>query len=76
MVIEIAGYTDNVGTDEANLKLSQERADAIRDYLMKRGVSHLKIIAKGYGEADPVATNETPEGRKLNRRTEIHILKQ
>ncbi len=76
MVIEIAGYTDNVGTEEANLKLSQERADAIRDYLLKHGVHQLKIMAKGYGSSDPVATNETPEGRKLNRRTEIHIIKQ
>ncbi len=76
MVIEIAGYTDNIGTDESNLKLSQERADAIRDYLMKHGVHNKKITAKGYGETDPVATNDTPEGRKLNRRTEIHIIKQ
>jgi len=74
MVIEIAGYTDNVGTEEANLKLSQERADAIRDYLLKHGVHNKKIIAKGYGSADAVSTNETPEGRKLNRRTEIHII--
>jgi OOP family OmpA-OmpF porin len=75
MVIEIAGYTDNIGTEEANLKLSQERADAIRDYLLKHGVHARKITAKGYGSSDPVATNETPEGRKLNRRTEIHIVK-
>jgi OmpA-OmpF porin, OOP family len=76
MVIEIAGYTDNVGTEDANLKLSQERADAIRDYLLKHGVHTRKIVAKGYGSSDPVASNDTQEGRKLNRRTEIHIIKQ
>lgn len=76
MVIEIAGYTDNVGTEEANLELSQERADAIRDYLLKRGVHARKIVAKGYGSADPVAANDSQEGRKLNRRTEIHIIEQ
>ncbi|HTB33187.1 MAG TPA: OmpA family protein [Bacteroidia bacterium] len=76
MVIEIAGYTDNVGTEEANQRLSQERADAIRDYLLRHGVHARKIEAKGYGSIDPIATNDTQEGRKLNRRTEIHILKQ
>ena len=77
MVIEIAGYTDNIGTDAQNLKLSQARADAIRNYLLKDGVlSPDKIIAKGYGASDPVASNDTPDGRKLNRRTEVHIIKQ
>lgn len=76
MVIEVAGYTDNIGTEDANLKLSQERADAIRDYLLKHGVHEHKIVSKGYGSSDPVANNDTPEGRKLNRRTEIHIIKQ
>lgn len=76
MVIEIAGYTDNIGTEEANQLLSQERANAIMDYLLKHGVHARKIVAKGYGSSDPVATNDTPEGRKLNRRTEIHIIQQ
>jgi len=76
MEIEIAGYTDNIGTDVENLKLSQERADAIREYLLKHGVHSTKITAKGFGSSDPVATNDTPEGRKLNRRTEVHITKQ
>lgn len=77
MVVEIAGYTDNIGTDAENLKLSQERADAIRNYLLKDGVlSPTKIIARGYGASDPVAPNDTPDGRKLNRRTEVHIIKQ
>jgi OOP family OmpA-OmpF porin len=76
MIIEIAGYTDNIGTEEENLKLSQERADAIRTYLLQHGVHARKIVAKGYGASGPVATNDTPEGRKLNRRTEIHIVQK
>jgi OmpA-OmpF porin, OOP family len=76
MIIEVAGYTDNIGTDEENLKLSQERADAIRNYLLQHGVHARKIVAKGYGASDPVASNDIPEGRKLNRRTEIHIVQQ
>lgn len=76
MQIEIAGYTDNVGTDEANIKLSQDRADAVRNYLVSKGVSADKVTAKGYGSSNPVATNDTPEGKQQNRRTEVHILKQ
>ncbi|HTA26871.1 MAG TPA: OmpA family protein [Bacteroidia bacterium] len=74
MIIEIAGYTDNVGTEVANQRLSEERAHAIRDYLLRHGVHARKIVAKGYGSSDPVASNDTPEGRKMNRRTEIHIM--
>lgn len=74
MVIEIAAYTDNVGTEEKNLKLSQQQADVIRNYLLKHGVHATIIQAKGYGSADPVASNDTPEGRKQNRRTEIHVV--
>jgi outer membrane protein OmpA-like peptidoglycan-associated protein len=76
MQIEIAGYTDNIGNDPENLKLSQARADAIREYLIKHGANASKITAKGYGSSDPVASNDTPDGRKQNRRTEVHIIKQ
>lgn len=76
MVIEVAGYTDNVGSDADNLKLSQARAEAVRTYLIKKGVHAENIQAKGYGSADPVASNDTPEGKQQNRRTEVHILKQ
>jgi OOP family OmpA-OmpF porin len=75
LVIEVAGYTDNVGADDDNLKLSQARADAVRNYLIKKGIGQDRIQAKGYGSANPVASNDTPEGKQQNRRTEVHILK-
>jgi outer membrane protein OmpA-like peptidoglycan-associated protein len=74
MVIEIAGYTDNVGTDAANQKLSQDRADAVRNYLVNHKIPANQLQAKGYGASDPVASNDTPEGRQQNRRTEVHII--
>ncbi|TND05559.1 MAG: outer membrane protein/peptidoglycan-associated (lipo)protein [Bacteroidetes bacterium] len=73
--IEIAGHTDNVGEDADNLKLSQDRSDAVKAYLKKKGVDEKRVTAKGYGETKPISTNETPEGRQKNRRTEVHILK-
>jgi len=72
--IEIAGHTDNIGSASDNLKLSQQRAEAIRQYLIKKGVAASRVIAKGYGSTDPVADNSTYEGRQLNRRTEVRIL--
>jgi len=74
--IEIAGHTDNVGDDNANLKLSQDRAESVKAYLVKKGIAATRISAKGYGETKPIATNETPEGKQKNRRTEVHLLKQ
>lgn len=74
MVIEIAGYTDNVGTDESNLKLSQDRAAAVRNYLIQHKIPANQVQAKGYGATNPVADNSTPEGRQQNRRTEVHIV--
>ncbi len=73
-VAEIAGYTDNVGEDVDNLRLSQRRANAIRDYLLAKGVDPARVYAKGYGENYPVASNETPEGRSKNRRTEVKVM--
>jgi len=75
MVIEVAGYTDNVGNDSDNQKLSQARADAVRSYLIKKGIAANKMEAKGYGSSNPVAPNDTPAGKQQNRRTEVHILK-
>ena len=74
--IEIAGHTDDVGEDAANLKLSQDRADAVKAYLAKKGVKAERVTAKGYGETKPIASNATPEGKQKNRRTEVHLLKQ
>ena len=73
--IRLDGYTDSIGTDEYNIKLSERRATAVKNYLIKEaGVSSSKITAVGHGEADPVADNKTAEGRAKNRRVEISIL--
>ena len=72
--IEIGGHTDNVGNDTHNLKLSQERATTIRNYLTGKGIKATRLTAKGYGATVPVADNSTEEGRQLNRRTEVRIL--
>ena len=72
--IEIAGHTDNVGKEADNIKLSRERADAIRNYVIKKGIPPARITAKGYGASQPVADNDTDEGRQANRRTEVRIL--
>jgi outer membrane protein OmpA-like peptidoglycan-associated protein len=72
--IEIAGHTDNVGSDVDNLKLSQARAQSVVDFLSARGIAPARLTAKGYGESKPLADNATPEGRTLNRRTEFSIL--
>lgn len=72
--IEIEGHTDAVGSDEYNLKLSQERADTVRYYLVQAGMASDRVAAaRGFGEIRPVATNDTPEGRQMNRRVEIII---
>lgn len=71
--IEIAGHTDNEGDDESNLTLSQNRANAIRNYLIEKGIDSKRLKPIGYGESKPIATNETAEGRQKNRRTEVYI---
>ncbi len=73
--IEIGGHTDNVGTEEYNIDLSMKRARAVYEYLLGKGIAAGRISYKGYGESVPVSSNETEEGRALNRRTEITILK-
>ncbi|MCW3070767.1 MAG: hypothetical protein JWO44_657 [Bacteroidetes bacterium] len=72
--IEIAGHTDNVGNKDANQKLSEDRANAVRSYLVKKGVEAGRVIAKGYGDTQPVAENTTDAGRQKNRRTEVRSL--
>lgn len=74
MRIEIGGHTDSDGDDSANLTLSQQRADAVRNYLISRGIAANRMISKGYGETRPKAYNTSAEGKALNRRTEIKIL--
>jgi outer membrane protein OmpA-like peptidoglycan-associated protein len=75
--IEVASYTDDAGSPEFNLALSQARAQAVLDFLFAAGISKEQITAKGYGETSPTAFfNDTEEGRKLNRRTELKILDQ
>ncbi len=76
MHVELAGYTDNVGDEENNLKLSEARAKAARDYLVQRGVSPERLSIRGYGEQNPIGDNATAEGRQQNRRTEMHITKK
>ncbi len=74
MVIEIAGHTDNVGSKESNQQLSEDRANAVRDYLLKKKIAPERVTAKGYGDTQPVAGNDTPDGKQKNRRTEVRII--
>lgn len=71
--IQIYGYTDSTGTPEYNLKLSDQRAASVRAYLVGKGLSSGRFSTKGFGIADPIATNDTPEGRSQNRRVEFAI---
>ncbi len=73
MEIDLAGHTDNVGTDEANLQLSGDRSKAVYDYLVSKGIAAARLTTNGFGETKPVATNDTEEGRAQNRRVEFTI---
>lgn len=75
MVIALSGHTDNVGSDEDNLKLSQNRINSVMNYLLNNGIKPERMTATGYGESKPVASNDTEEGRADNRRVEFTILK-
>ena len=80
LVVEISGHTDSKGNDDYNEKLSQKRAEAVVNYLIKKGIPAKRLVAKGYGESQPIAPNtfedgsDNEEGRALNRRTEFRIL--
>ena len=76
VVIEIEGHTDNVGSEQMNQKLSESRAKEVFNYLVNNGIDKKRILFKGYGFAKPVSSNDTPEGRALNRRTEFVIVKK
>lgn len=74
MRVRVEGHTDSIGDDRTNLRLSQARADAVRRYLMSRGVTPDRMTAIGYGEDNPLDDNATEVGRAINRRVEFHIL--
>ncbi|MBK7310735.1 MAG: OmpA family protein [Sphingobacteriaceae bacterium] len=76
MAIEIQGHTDNVGKEEDNLKLSQERANEVRKYLITKGIAETRVSAKGYGQTMPVADNGTETGKAKNRRTSLKVIKE
>jgi len=71
--VVVTGYTDSIGTDSYNQRLSEKRAASVADYLMKLGVSTAKVIQRGEGERNPIASNKTKAGRAQNRRVEINI---
>ena len=73
LTLQVEGHTDSVGTDEFNMELSGRRADAVRDYLAQEGVPASSMSAKGFGKTQPVASNDTPEGRQRNRRVELVV---
>jgi hypothetical protein len=76
MEVQIAGYTDNVGSDTYNQDLSLRRAKTVRNYIINHGVDGARVAAEGYGMADPVAPNDTDDGRAQNRRVEFVVVKK
>lgn len=75
MEIELSAHTDSFGSDDYNFKLSDNRAKSCREYLLSKGIDSSRVTSKGYGETQPVAPNDTPENRQLNRRVEFKITK-
>jgi outer membrane protein OmpA-like peptidoglycan-associated protein len=73
--LDVAGHTDDKGSDEYNLKLSQNRANAVKDYLVKKGVNAETITAQGFGESKPIVPNDNDSNRERNRRVEFKITK-
>ncbi|MFA7326660.1 MAG: OmpA family protein [Candidatus Kapaibacterium sp.] len=76
MTIEVSGHTDNVGNDANNMKLSSDRAQAVVQWLLDKGIDTSRLTSKGYGETKPVGSNATEEGKQLNRRVEFTIITQ
>lgn len=74
--IQLLGHTDNVGKDADNIKLSENRIQSVRSYLVAQGIDAARMSAKGYGKSKPIATNDTEEGRQQNRRVEFTIVKK
>jgi OOP family OmpA-OmpF porin len=73
--IEMSAHTDSRGSDEYNFTLSDNRARSVMEYIISQGIARNRITSHGYGESKPVATNDTDDGRQLNRRVEFKILK-
>lgn len=71
--LHVEGYTDNIGSDQYNQELSEKRAQSVRDYLVNSGVPMNNVVAEGFGKSDPIASNDSATGRKLNRRVEIVV---
>ena len=74
--IELGSHTDSKGSDDYNLKLSDNRSKSVVDYLIGKGISASRLVAKGYGETKPIDTNDTDAGRQNNRRTDFKILEK
>tara|TARA_B110000090_G_C13253534_1_gene397427 strand:+ start:66 stop:911 length:846 start_codon:yes stop_codon:yes gene_type:complete len=72
--IELGGHTDNTGSNEINLTLSQKRVDSVKSFLVSKGIASSRMVGKGYGESKPKSSNENPEGREQNRRVEFTVL--
>ncbi len=73
IVVLVNGHTDSIGSEAYNLKLSERRAQAVADYLVKGGIDRARLTVKGFGEADPVASNDSADGRTQNRRVELKV---
>jgi outer membrane protein OmpA-like peptidoglycan-associated protein len=73
LTLEVEGHTDSIGSDEYNQKLSEARANAVRDYLVDQGIKSDSITGRGFGKTQPVASNSTAEGRQRNRRVEMVV---
>jgi outer membrane protein OmpA-like peptidoglycan-associated protein len=71
--VQVEGYTDSVGGDQYNQKLSENRANAVHDFLIQNGVPATNVTAVGYGKADPVASNDSADGRRQNRRVNLVV---
>jgi outer membrane protein OmpA-like peptidoglycan-associated protein len=71
--LEVEGHTDSIGSDEYNMRLSERRANSVRDYLIAQGVSPAIVTARGFGKTMPIADNSTPQGRQMNRRVELVV---
>ena len=74
MRVEIQGHTDNIGSEENNMKLGEKRAQAVKDYLVARGISADRLTTRSFGESQPIADNKTASGRAMNRRVEFKVL--